>query len=301
MENHTAKHFALQLGSLVSLYLSLGFFLALVFSLISLIFPDGTESIWQLESASDNVRFGFAMSIVFFPAYLLLTRAVNKNRRLAENGSYLGLTKWLIYISLLVGGVVLLGDLVAVIYGFLEGDLTVQFLLNALAVLVVAGAAFIYYVQDAKGYWLTNEKQSIWYALGASMVIFSTLAVSLSFIQTPAEVRERKVDEKILTDLRDMQWTIEAYLYNNEALPEGIMVAYDGSGAVPTAPADRAPYTYNLTEAGFSLCAEFAYDAQEPDWVGRQFIDDREGPVIVDGEKWHYQAGKHCFEREVRF
>ncbi|MEN9922388.1 MAG: hypothetical protein RL097_665, partial [Candidatus Parcubacteria bacterium] len=39
MENHTAKHFVLQLGSLASLYLSLSFLLVLLFGVINLIFP----------------------------------------------------------------------------------------------------------------------------------------------------------------------------------------------------------------------------------------------------------------------
>ena len=164
MNNHTAKHFVVQLGSLISLYLSLAFFLVLAFGFINLLFPDSLDGVWQLENAASNVRLGFAMVVVFFPTYLVLTRLVNKNRRASQDTNYLGLTKWLIYLSLLIAGLTLLGDMVAVIMGFLEGELTQRFLLKALAVAVVTGAAFFYYLKDAQGYWLTREKLSYTYA-----------------------------------------------------------------------------------------------------------------------------------------
>ena len=124
MEHNTAKHFVLQLGSLVSLYLSLTFLLVLLFGAINIIFPDAADYVWEVESAQSQIRIGIAMVIVFFPTYLLITRIVNQARRKEQNGAYLGLTKWLIYLSLLVGGLVLLIDLVVVIMTFLEGEIS---------------------------------------------------------------------------------------------------------------------------------------------------------------------------------
>ena len=49
-ENQTAKHFVLQLGSLITLYLSIGFLLVLLFSIINLIYPDAAEGYWRLET-----------------------------------------------------------------------------------------------------------------------------------------------------------------------------------------------------------------------------------------------------------
>ncbi len=304
MENHTAKHFALQLGSLASLYLSVAFFLVLLFGMIDIIFPDALDSVWQIESSTSMIRFGFAMTVVFFPTYLFLTRRVNKNRRDSNDGTYLGLTKWLIYLSLLVGGAVLLGDLVGVIMGFLEGDLTQRFLLKAIAVFVVAGSAFFYYLKDAQGYWMKNEKQSVAYGCLAAMAIFTTLVVSLGYIETPAEVRERKADQQQVQDLREWQWAVQDYLYTNNKLPEGIMAAYEGRGQVPQAPENRSAYTYALKESGFELCATFSEDNTDRDNFGRPFpvsLEDGEGPVILNTENWYYEAGKSCFEREVRF
>jgi hypothetical protein len=118
MEN-TAKNFALQLGSLIALYVSIVALVTLLFGLITIFYPDVANGYWEYNSASSSVRFGIALLVIFFPVYIVLTRMVNTTRRI-EQGSYLTLTKWLIYLSLLVGGVTILGDLVSVVNAFLN-------------------------------------------------------------------------------------------------------------------------------------------------------------------------------------
>ena len=44
----------------------------------------------------------------------------------------------------------MLGDSIATIYALLTGDLTAQFVLKALVVLVVAGGIFAYYLRDLR-------------------------------------------------------------------------------------------------------------------------------------------------------
>ncbi len=110
MEN-TAKNFALQLGSLISLYISIVALIILLSGVITLQYPDVANGYWEQESASSSIRFSIAMLFVFFPTYIALTRMVNTIRRV-EQGVYLALTKWLIYLSLLIGGGAILGDLV---------------------------------------------------------------------------------------------------------------------------------------------------------------------------------------------
>ena len=112
METNTARNFALQLGSLIALYVSLSALIAVIFGVINITYPDQAEGYWAYDSAQQGIRFGIAMLLVFFPTYVVLTRTVNQIRR-KETGTYLTLTKWLVYLSLLVGGGILLGDLVA--------------------------------------------------------------------------------------------------------------------------------------------------------------------------------------------
>jgi hypothetical protein len=124
---HTPRNVVLQVGSLIALYLSVSFLLTLVFGLININYPSAADSYWEIESATEGIRLGIAMIIVFFPTYLVLTRLMNRYRRVENGALYKNITKWLIYLSLLIGGLVLLGTLVTTIHAFLNGDLTLSF------------------------------------------------------------------------------------------------------------------------------------------------------------------------------
>ncbi len=301
MENHTAKHFVLQLGSLITLYLSISFLIVLLFSIINLLVPDATENYYQIESYSSSVRLGIAMLIVFFPTYLVLTRNVNNLRRKEAEKSYSGITKWLVYLSLLIGGGVLLGDLVAVINAFLNGDLTTRFILKAAFVLIVVGAAFYYYLQDARGYWAEREKMSISYAGGMAAIVLATLITGFFHIETPAVVREMRLDETQVMDLQNVQLRIEDYVRVNNALPVTVKELFVGV-ELPVAPENREAYSYKITDKGFELCATFAYPSQNPDVYSYPVDINAEitkTMSIKGGNIWDHKGGRYCFERVV--
>jgi len=292
MENHTAKHFALQLGSLISLYLSLSFLIALVFGIITILYPDPANGSYEVVSAESTVRLGIAMVIVFFPAYLILTRTVNKLRR-TDTGAYIGITKWLIYLSLLAGGLALLGDLVAVVMNFLDGELTLRFVLEAATVFIVVGAAFYYYFLDAKGYWMQHESRSVQFGAATVVVVLVAIVTGFMHIQMPTAVREQKLDTQAVSDLQTIQWRVQDYYATNKKLPDTLDAL--GTPALPTAPAGRGAYTYKVTSDGFSLCATFAQESKATDYVGSAPV--MEKGLIRNGDNWQHGTGEVCFNR----
>lgn len=296
MKNNTPKHFALQLGSLISLYLSLTFLLVLLFGLINLKFPDATDGYYMIESASNSVRLGIAMVLVAFPTYLILTRLVNKIRRTDTHEQYLSLTKWLIYLSLIVAIGALLVDLVVIINTFLLGEITSRFIFKALAVVVVLGAAVHYYILDARGFWVKNESKSIMFGIGALLVALTSIAFGLAYIESPAAVREIKLDQTQVSDLQTIQYKIEEVLGTTKSLPVTMNTAF-GEFNTPTAPAGRTAYTYVVTADGFELCAEFARDSKGDEFSGPKFDATA---LITNGNDWQYKAGNYCFKRVIK-
>lgn len=296
MEN-TAKNFALQLGSLVSLYVTIVGLIMLLFSIISVHYPDPAQGYYEIEGAASSIRFGIAMLIVFFPAYIALTRLVNNVRR-NEHGTYLMLTKWLIYLSLIVGGAAILGDLVSVIYGYLNGELTIRFALKALSFFVVIASAFIYYLFDAKGYWQTHEQESIWYGLGATVIVIVALTLGFMNTMTPSEVREASLDTAQINDLSLIQSQLESYYQTHGALPESIDKAFLGISA-PVASENRDAYEYSVTGASsFELCATFAKESSKSEQMQyAQPVFD--GALIKNGSNWVHGAGHWCFTRNI--
>jgi Domain of unknown function (DUF5671) len=298
MENHTAKNFALQLGSLASLYISLSFLIVLIFGIINILYPDAASDYWMVEQAHSSVRLGIAMVIVFFPTYLVLTRMVNSARRSENNGVYLALTKWLIYLSLLVGGAVLLGDLVAVIMSFLEGELTQRFILKAGALFIIVGVAFYYYILDARGHWLTDERKSIMFAIAATLVVAASVGYGFTHIDTPSAVREQKLDATQVTDLQQLQWRIQDHAVVNGTLPGSLEEL--SNGTIPTAPEERPDYEYKVTADGFELCATFAQastDSENYMYQGSVMIDEK--MMIKNPDNWQHEAGAGCFKRII--
>lgn len=295
MEN-TSKNFVLQLGSLVSLYVSIGAFIAVVFGVIDLAFPDPAENIWAYESAQSTIRVGIAMLIVFFPTYIVLTRMVNQIRR-TEHGVYLTLTRWLIYLSLFVGGVIVLGDLVAVILSFLNGEITTRFLLKAGTLFLVVGGALYYYTLDARGYWNTRESRSKLVATVASVAVIAAIIAGFLSIDTPSEVREHRIDQQQVSDLQEMQFRIEEYYRREGALPEdfeGLFV----STTIPEAPEGRESYTYRVTGAEtYELCATFALPTERGGATEPYIRPLSEVSYAPQNYSWDHEAGRVCFER----
>jgi hypothetical protein len=55
-----------------------------------------------------------------------------------------GVRRWLTSLSLFVGAVIIMADVITVVYRLVEGDLTTRFLLKVVVLLVVTGALFLY-------------------------------------------------------------------------------------------------------------------------------------------------------------
>lgn len=294
MEN-TAKNFALQLGALVSLYIVIGSLISLLFAVITIAFPDPAQYAWEGTSASFGIRSAIAVLIVFFPTYAILTRIVNTVRR-KEQGVYLGLTKWLIYLSLLVGGGVLLGDLVFVLTNFLNGELTIRFILKALTVFIVVGTAVVYYFFDVRGYWQTHEKHSLYYGSAMALIVVASLFLGFAHTDSPAEVREQRIDEQQISDLQQIQYQVEMYVTLNNKLPETLKDAY-GNLSLPQASAERMQYTYEMSDAThYKLCAQFEYPTP-PGMQPEVYYTEVEKGITVTS--WLHEAGVWCFERAI--
>lgn len=288
------KNTILQIGSLISLYISVSALLTLIFSTINIAVPDAATYTYEWEGSQSSLRLSLALLVVFFPTYLVLTRHVNEARRHSE-GNYITFTKWLIYISLLVGGIIMLIDLVVVIQTFLEGEVTTRFILKAISVLFVIGVVFYYYLKDARGYWQMRPRHSVMYGAISTAVVIGMVGASLYHLEMPGDVRERKIDNQQISDLQDMQWRIEDFYRSNETLPENIAMVYTPAN-VPTAPEGREAYSYEVTgDKTYEFCATFATASD------RNQIETR--PIVSPGPeknyRWDYSAGRWCFEREI--
>lgn len=292
-----AKSFVLQLASLATLFVSLPAFITLLFSIINLQFPDAADSYWQVSSAESAIRYSIAVLVIFFPAYLALTRLVNRSRR-DEGELYHTLTKWLIYLALLVAGMTMLGDLAVVVYTFLNGEITTRFILKALALLLVIGGASYYYLLDTRNFWQRRERRSVEIGAGVLAIVLIFVVIGYLKIDAPSVAREIRIDQQEISDLQDIQWRVEAYYQENDAFPAEIGMLYQDV-PIPEAPAGRQAYEFTTKgRDAYVLCAEFA---QPTPATGRSLAKpvSYDNNTYLQNQNWEHSAGKKCFERKI--
>ncbi len=146
------KDIFLQILATLTLYVSAGSFIALWFQYINLLVPDLLEArhYYMFEGAYRMIRWSIAALIVIFPVFLGTSWFLEKQYRQEPEKRKLGIRKWLVYFTLFAAALILIGDLVALIFNLLGGELTLRFLLKVLTFFFVAGSVFYYYLWDLK-------------------------------------------------------------------------------------------------------------------------------------------------------
>ncbi len=142
----SARETFLHLLLFSSLYVCVWAVLTIVFAFIDQALPDPLRAVSQVFS---QLRFEISTLIVFFPLFLLTFRLADRNRAdPARRDSKV--RRWFVYLTLFVAAVTLAVDVVALINAYLSGEVATRFLLKLLAVALVAGGLFAYFLHDVR-------------------------------------------------------------------------------------------------------------------------------------------------------
>lgn len=131
-----------------ALYTSAYHFGNLLFQFVNLSIPD--ELADSIGYAHTRVRFAIAALVVAFPLYLFLSVRTSREVAADPGRRTSAVRRWLVYLTLTAAAFIVVGDLIALIYGLLSGELTLRFLLKAAIVGAIAGGAFGYYLWSVK-------------------------------------------------------------------------------------------------------------------------------------------------------
>lgn len=289
----TASDFFLHLGSIVVLYGMIGSLLVLLFRVIDAAYPPVLGA-YQYHSYP-SISFPVASVIVLFPLFVFLSFLIQGTFSVDPQKKQLDVRRWLVYLTLFLAGAVTAGDLITVIYYFLDGqDLTTAFLLKALSVLVVAGTVFGYYYRELHDR-ISRVERNVWRGAVAIFILGSILA-GFSVIGMPSTQRAYRYDEQRVSDLQQIQGQIVSYWQAKEALPLDLAQMEDPLSYynIPNDPVTGAPYEYTVTSArAFELCAIFALP---PRGTNLSYTK----PVMPGAnDNWEYQQGRFCFVRTI--
>ena len=148
------KDFFLHLLSMVALYASAISFTVIVFQAINLWIPDPLDlaNFYNEQNVKDLIRTSLSFLVVVFPVYLWTAWLLRKSYKKDKEKRKIWIRKWLVYFTLFVAALIIIGSLVALINTFLDGELTLRFILKLLVILFVTGSIFGYYLWDEKQY-----------------------------------------------------------------------------------------------------------------------------------------------------
>jgi hypothetical protein len=145
----SARETFLYLLQFTTLYLVAFNFGSLIFQFIDRAFPDPLDPPADLRLRY-AVRGAVSMLIVAGPVFLLVSRLIAGTIRRAPAKRASPIRQWLTYLTLFVAACVLIGDVVALIYSLLGGELTVRFVAKALTIAAIAGIGFWYYLSGLR-------------------------------------------------------------------------------------------------------------------------------------------------------
>lgn len=335
-ENKTkALDVFLYLGIGISLIVSVANLLTILFTAIEKKFPDVLNGSRYIDPSYSDVRMAIATLIVMFPIYVALSWYVSKDIEKFTYKRDLMVRKVMIYLTIFITILTLIGTLVSVIYTYLGGELTVRFGYKALSVFVVTGSVFWYYYYSLKRDYTAKTNVPTLLTIIASIVVIASLVWSVRIIGTPSQMRAKKLDDTRLSDLSNIQQQIVNRFQTTEKLPAStaeLTSALQGF-SVPIDPVTKEAYGYKVvqqpvikmnytsnkkelvTPGIFELCATFE-TVRSFDVNGMATVPVSQGGMVsldtdvsysvsnyyYSGDQspfWNHKAENTCFKRVI--
>lgn len=294
----TPKDFFLWAGAMVAIYSSVFAFIALLFQYIDYAYPDPLRN-FGMDPFSGGIRFAMATLIVMVPVAVLIMRLIRSDIAEQPLKADLWIRRWILVLTVFLAGLAVVADLITLINYFLGGDITMRFVLKVLVLLLVAGAVFLHFLADFRGYWTQNPGRARLVGYAAGVVVLAAIVAGFFIMGSPSQVRLYRFDSQKVSDLQSIQWQIVNYWQQKESLPNSLDELQDPiSGWItPKDPQTGASYTYRRNSPlDFTLCATFNAESQTGNpSMARPFYPGESGM----NDNWQHGAGEVCFDRSI--
>lgn len=274
----TPKDVFLYLGLMLTLYVGLSSLTAILFQYIDMWVGEIGSGYYGL----DTLRWLVAVQTVVFPTFVVVSWLIRKDLFRNAQNEELKVRKWFLYLTLFLAVAITLGDLISLLYHFLDGDFATQFLLKSLTVLVLGLLVCNYYLLDLKGKLLGKAKL---FASAASVVVLASVGTGFYLVGTPVYQRNRKADEKTVYNLQALERDVIRYKTEKETLPPSLEVLKETSFSYVLEDTEtNKAYEYRVVSpTQFELCANFKMATSK---------DDR-----LKGYGFDHQSGRSCFTK----
>lgn len=298
----TPKDFFLNFATIVSVYVVAVSLIALLFEVINNVFPDPLS--WS-DPYSAGLRVAISCLVIAFPLLLVLLWFGNREIVKTPEKADLPVRRWLTYLTLFAAGGAIIIDLIVLLNYFLNGDLTSRFIWKVLAVLVVAGLVFGYYIYSLRRTITVQNAFNKTFAAAVALIIVASIVGGFTIIGSPMNARSMRFDERKINDLSNIQNQITYFWQQKEGLPQSLTDLIDPltNNAIPVDPQTGKPYVYTvLSPVSFRLCAEFNLPSDEKRttrYMERSYMSMPYPDMDATFYSWKHKEGYQCFDRTI--
>jgi hypothetical protein len=267
----------------------------IIFQIINKSITDLTEGFNSNYSAY-ALKFAISTIIVSAPIFFISVWQINKNLFLGLLDKNSCIRKWLTYFILFVSSVTITSYLVLLIFNFLNGELTIKFILKTVVAIIISGIVFSYYFYDIKKIVeKTKSKITQIYFYGSIIIIITTLIAGCFFVESPQETRNKKQDYMVLEKFNNLERAINSYYSSKKKLPKNFEKLLS-NGFIQNAnetenSKTKEKFEYKIiSEDTYELCANFKTSNKN----NYQTDDYR----YLDNQ-WPHDKGYQCIKKPI--
>jgi MFS family permease len=236
--------------------------------------------------ATTGMRWSIASLLVGYPIFLFLGWRLAAKKRKDPERRRSRVHAWLTYVTLIFAAGALIGDLVAVVFQFLSGELQSRFLAKAAVVGVISGAILWNYSRDVERHSSRIDFAGRLLALISMLVVGALVAWAFTIVRGPGAARYQLADEQRIAGLTETTRLVDCYYTYFDALPESLETmgpalagraerapVADGCALeTPTDPTSGGVYDYRAIDAdSYELCAIFLFGWPDAEGDAREW------------------------------
>ncbi len=282
----------------------------LYFQVINKAFPDPLDAMnWYGEAASTSaIHYAIAALLIGYPLYYIAMRIWFRTFREDEGRIESKLSRWLTYLVLLIASVTVVGDLITVVFTFLQGEISARFFLKAFIIFAIAGGIFgFYFLERRKIQYKKDIPKKVFRDFATVVTALVVLGIVFGFFAggSPETTRQRTFDAERANGLAALSSCVEGYARDLGQLPVSFSDLRKSSQYAYCAefmqdPETKEDYGYRVVTpsrmegAGrvgeFELCATFSLAADGPTEGTTEYPYGGAGAAI-----WNeHEAGRDC-------
>jgi hypothetical protein len=293
-KSNAAKFVFLYLLHLVSLGFMTVSFGNVIFQIINKFIPD-------IAAPYIENKFAISALLVSIPIFYGVSWILQQSLFKGELKKDSGVRRWLTYLILFVSFLIFFGWLIYFVNNFLNGEISLKFILKTITVLVIAAAVFGFYFYDIRRQAVENIQDKflkIFFIASLALVV-AVFFASFFTVESPAVARDRKLDDAVINNFYTIDSCADQYYRETQKLPDsfGAMMSdcsYLTADLLKDSQTGQA-FVYNVTgTTTYEICANFRTSN-----IGKANNPGVSYPAGIGTNSSSHASGYQCLKRQV--